>query len=371
MEATTDVRMATGNGENSYASNSRLQEKAILETRPALREAIEEVYASLSDRRSTMVVADLGCSSGPNTLLVVSEVMGMIRALARRSEERRSVEVQFFLNDLPGNDFNLVFRSLEHYDNLAGGGKEAPCYVAGLPGSYYRQLFPRRSVHLFHSSYSLMWRSKVPEELSSCTHLNEGNIYIGKTTPPVVIKLFQKQFQKDFESFLTLRYRELVNGGRMLLTFLGRKCEEMLTHGEVSTVFDLVGKAIRSLVVQGRVEKEKLDSFNLPYYAPSVKEVKSLINKNSLFDIEQIKLFESNWDPQDDSDGDVVLDCASSGANVSKCIRAVLEPLIVDHFGEEIIDELFTVYASIIAKHLEKAKAKYPIIVVSLKKAMH
>uniref|UniRef100_A0ACD5VCA4 Uncharacterized protein n=1 Tax=Avena sativa TaxID=4498 RepID=A0ACD5VCA4_AVESA len=372
MEATTDVRMAAGNGENSYAANSRLQEKAISETRPVLREAIEEVYASLSDRRSTMVVADLGCSSGPNTLLVVSEVVGAIRAFARKSEsERRAVEVQFFLNDLPGNDFNLVFRSLEHYDNLGGGKEAPPCYVAGLPGSYYRKLFPRRSVHLFHSSYSLMWRSKVPEELSSGTHLNEGNIYIGKTTPPVVIKLFEEQFQKDFELFLILRSRELVSGGRMLLTFLGRENEEMLTHGEVSTVFELVAKSIRSLVLQGRVEKEKLDSFNLPYYAPSVKEVKALINKNSLFDIEHIKFFESNWDPQDDSDSGVVLDCASSGANVAKCIRAVLEPQIIDHFGEEIIDELFVVYASIVAKHLEKAKAKYPIIVVSLKKAMH
>ena len=138
-----------------------MQEKAILETRPVLRKAIEEVYTSLSARRSTMVVADLGCSSGPNTLRVVSEVIGAVQFYTRKSEEeRRAVEVQFFLNDLPGNDFNLVFRSLEQLEHL--GGKETqPYYVAGLLGSYYRKLFPSRSVHFFHSSYSLMWRSKV------------------------------------------------------------------------------------------------------------------------------------------------------------------------------------------------------------------
>ncbi|CAM0913234.1 unnamed protein product [Alopecurus aequalis] len=374
MKATSGVRMATGNGDNSYATNSRLQEKAILETRPVFCKAVEEAYMSLSPRPSTMVVADLSCSSGPNTLLVVSEVIGTIHAYNQKSKEfaRGDVEVQFFLNDLPGNDFNLVFRSLEHFQNPGYGGTEAPpYYVAGLPGSYYGKLFPSRSVHLFHSSYSLMWRSKVPSELSSCTHLNEGNIYIGKTTPPTVIKLFQEQFQKDFELFLTLRSRELVSGGRMFLTFLGQKSEDMLMHGDVSTVFELVAKSLSSLVLKGRVDKEKLDSFNLPYYAPSVQEVKVLINKNSLFNVEDIKIFESNWDPQDDSEGDMVLDCARSGANVAKCIRAVLEPLIIDHFGKDIIEELFRVYASMVAKHLEKSKAKYPIIMVSLMKSMH
>ncbi|EMS56388.1 Salicylate O-methyltransferase [Triticum urartu] len=371
MKEASGIHMVTGNGENSYAANSRLQEKAILETRPVLRKAIQEVCTSLSARRSTMVVADLGCSSGPNTLHVVSEVIDAVQFYTRKlEEERRAVEVQFFLNDLPGNDFNLVFRSLEQLEHL--GGKETqPYYVAGLLGSYYRKLFPSRSVHFFHSSYSLMWRSKVPKELSSCTHVNEGNIYIRKTTPPIVIKLFQEQFKTYFELFLALRSKELVNGGRMLLTFLGRKSAEMMMHGDVSTLFELVAKCLHSLVLKGCVEKEKLDTFNLPYYAPSVKEVKALINESKLFDIEHVRLFESNWYPQDDSDSDVVLDYAIGGANVAKCIRAVLEPLIVDHFGDNIIEELFVVYASVVAKHLEKVKAKYPIIVASLKKAMH
>jgi jasmonate O-methyltransferase len=138
-----------------------MQEKAILERRPVLCKAIEEVYMSLSAHRSTMVVADLGCSSGPNTLLFVSEVIGVIRANNRKSEDACAVDVQFFLNDLPGNDFNLLFRSLEHYDNLGGGNEPPSYYIAGLPGSYYRKLFPRESVHLFHSSYALHWRSKV------------------------------------------------------------------------------------------------------------------------------------------------------------------------------------------------------------------
>ena len=83
--------------------------------------------------------------------------------------------VQFFLNDLPGNDFNLVFQSLELFRKLAArvkGDSLPPYYVAGLPGSFYTRLFPDRSVHLFHSSYSLMWRSKARTDLTN-QHLSD------------------------------------------------------------------------------------------------------------------------------------------------------------------------------------------------------
>ncbi|KQK18525.1 anthranilate O-methyltransferase 2 [Brachypodium distachyon] len=379
MKVEQDLHMARGDGENSYATNSRLQEKAMLETRPVLQSAVVQLYASLPPG-STMVVADLGCSSGPNTLLLVSEVIGTISDYSRETG-RDAVEAQFFLNDLPGNDFNLVFRSLDQLTTklTAAGENNAEkatvaavpmYYVAGMPGSFYTRLFPCRSVHLFHSSYSLMWRSKVPDELSRGTCLNEESIYIGKNTSSDVIKLYQEGYQKDLTLFLTLRFKELVCGGYMVLTFLGRKSGDMLLHGEVSSMWDLLAQALLSLVWKGRVEKEKLVSFNLPFYAPSMDEVKDVIEGSGLFGITHIGLFESSWDPQDDDADDAeVLDCARSGANVAKCIRAVVEPLIKEHFGfdEAILDELFVVYASMVAKHLQKSKAKYPIIVVYLK----
>ena len=105
------------------------------------------------------------------------------------------------------------------------------------------------------------------------------------------------------------------------------------------------------------MEKEKLSSFNMPYYAPSLDEVTQLIKQNDLFDIEDIRLFESNWDAYDDSDGDVVLNCSSSAENIAKIIRAGIEPLIMNHFGEDILEELFMVYAAMLAKNLEKGKA--------------
>jgi len=121
---------------------------------------------------------------------------------------------------------------------------------------------------------------------------------------------------------------------------------------------------------QGRVEKEKLDSFNLPFYAPSVDEVRDVIRQSQAFDVTHIQLFESNWDPHDDmedDDGGLVLDGVQSGVNVAKCIRAVIGPLIAHHFGDHVLDGLFELYAKNVAVHLQKVKTKYPVIVVSLK----
>lgn len=141
----------------------------MFQMKPVLEEATREVYTDLVPK--TMVVADLGCSSGPNTLRFVSEVIGIIarhcKELGRRHDRRP--QLQFFLNDLPGNDFNNLFQLIEQFNkstarNLKGeaeAGALPSCYITGLPGSYYTRIFPSESVHLFHSLFCLQWRSQV------------------------------------------------------------------------------------------------------------------------------------------------------------------------------------------------------------------
>nr|CAB3470169.1 unnamed protein product [Digitaria exilis] len=289
-----DLHMATGDGEHSYTKNSRIQlgnmfsicmkqEKAMFQIKPVLEEATRKVYTSVLPR--TMVVADLGCSSGPNTLRFVSEVIGII---AHYSKElglpHNHRELQFFLNDLPGNDFNNLFELVDQFKKLTTrnlqGEELPPCYISGLPGSFYTRLFPCQSVHLFHSLFCLQWRS------------------------------------------------------------------------------------------QGLLKKEKLDSFYLPIYSPSVGEVVTIVEQSGLFNMNYVRLFETNWDPYDDSESDVVHDSVRSGVNVAKCIRAVMEPLVASHFGETILDRLFKEYAQRVAKHLDEEKTKHAVIVLSMKKVI-
>lgn len=111
----------------------------------------------------TIAIADLGCSSGPNTFFAVSKILTII-AKRHRQLGRPTPGFWVFLNDLPGNDFNSVFKSLPTFHDkmrIENGDEFGPCYVAAVPGSFYHRLFPSRSLHFLHSSCSLHWLSQV------------------------------------------------------------------------------------------------------------------------------------------------------------------------------------------------------------------
>jgi len=118
----------------------------MVQTMPIVENAIKEVCTALVPE--TMVIADLGCSSGPNTLLFISNVINIIAGQCSKSiGECDPVELQIFLNDLPGNDFNQLFSSLEKLNQgtiVEQVGYTPPVYyISGLPKSYYNRLFPR------------------------------------------------------------------------------------------------------------------------------------------------------------------------------------------------------------------------------------
>uniref|UniRef100_A0A0E0BHG2 Uncharacterized protein n=1 Tax=Oryza glumipatula TaxID=40148 RepID=A0A0E0BHG2_9ORYZ len=129
--------------------------KAILVAKPTVKEAISKVGIDLHPQ--SMVIADLGCSFGANTLLFVSDAITTISENPNNTIGERPKEVQFFLNDLPGNYFNHIFQALEQFEQSTTKNYTS----RGFASSFYTRLFPCNSVHLFHSSMSLMWLSQL------------------------------------------------------------------------------------------------------------------------------------------------------------------------------------------------------------------
>ncbi|PHT52752.1 Indole-3-acetate O-methyltransferase 1 [Capsicum baccatum] len=118
---------------------------------------------------SPFVMVYLGCSCGSNTVYIIDVIVEHMR---RRYEAMVQQPPEFFVffSDLPSNHFNTLFEILPPLANNGYGSMEEflasnshrSYFAAGVPVSFYRRLFPARSVDDFYSflgTYSM--ESKV------------------------------------------------------------------------------------------------------------------------------------------------------------------------------------------------------------------
>ena len=112
-----------------------------------------------------------------------------------------------------------------------------------------------------------------------------------------------------------------------------------------------------------------MDTFNLPYYNRYEGEVREIIGMEGSFDIDKLETFAINWDANDDiNNKNFVFDRDQCGRNVANIARAVAEPMLVSHFGDDIMDELFKRYAEYVGEHLCVDKTKHINIDLTLTK---
>nr|XP_027188309.1 7-methylxanthosine synthase 1-like [Cicer arietinum] len=157
--------MKGGMGETSYAKNSILQRKAIMKVKTLLDENLLKLMMLKKTSNGCWKIADLGCSSGPNTLISISNIMEIIHKSSLKLNHKKLV-FQIYLNDLFENDFNNIFKLLPDFHQSMQGENFGACYMNATPGSFYGRLFPNYYIDIFHSSYCVHWLSQV----SKCTH---------------------------------------------------------------------------------------------------------------------------------------------------------------------------------------------------------
>lgn len=94
-----------------------------------------------------------------------------------------------------------------------------------------------------------------------------------------------------------------------------------------------------------------------------------MITMEGSFVLDRLQITEINWDTNDNDDSEgYFFDKKASGQNVAKYVRAVTESMLANHFGEEIIDELFAKYAENVGEHLANEKTKHVNIIFSMTK---
>ncbi|KAK7274997.1 hypothetical protein RIF29_16103 [Crotalaria pallida] len=361
MDEEKVFHMTGGDGKTSYAKNSSLQKKASDKVKHIIIQTVEELYLETSPKSFGM--ADLGCSSGPNTLSIIKDIFQAIQGISHKAMHHCTEEFRVYLNDLPTNDFNSIFKALpEFHMQLRQEMKNGvpSIYIGGYPGSFYGRLFPNSYLHFVHSSHCLHWLSRVPSAVydEEGRSLNKGCVYISESSPEVVPQAYFKQFQEDFSLFLRSRSEELVEGGRMVLIFLGRRGQEHIDRG-ISMMWKILSRSFSILVSQGEIEQEKLDSYEVHFYAPSREEIEEEVRKEGSLKLERLELCEIEKSDQS---------MESYGKKLAMAIRAIQESMISKHFGERILDKLFENYARLVNEEMAKEDIKPITLVLVLRK---
>ncbi|GJN36423.1 hypothetical protein PR202_gb25282 [Eleusine coracana subsp. coracana] len=303
-------------GEMSYANNSSFQRAIASVTKKARQEMVAELYRS-KGRPASMTIADFGCATGPNALVMVMDAVEAVLATEenddddeqqqqyninkKKTKNNKSVELHVFLNDLPGNDFNAVFQLLPT-STLAGTGC---CFVSAWPGSFYGRIFPEASLDYVVSSSSLHFLSRPPPMINiNEISISRGRIYISAACSSsslspdddVVLDAYAAQFHTDFSTFLRCRSPE-----------------------------------IRSYLPP-----------SLPGGRPSSDDLHHAIQTEGSFSIRTMHLFETTRRRrQQDNNKEQEQRLAIETA---KTVRAVVEPMMRNHFGWAAMDALFSRY---------------------------
>ncbi|CAA7401984.1 unnamed protein product [Spirodela intermedia] len=356
MELGKAFHMNGGLGLTGYSHNSSLQRRDREIVKHVIRRAVVDAF--LAVQPACLSIADLGCSSGPNALLSTEGLVGAVKDACRKSS-LEPPEFMVFLNDLPSNDFNSVFVGVPEFIRKAVGGCGASVFMSGVPGSFYRRLFPSNSLHFIHSSYSLHWLSQAPISLldGDGKSTNKGRTYLSTASSFPVQESYLRQFQDDFSLFLRLRSRELVSGARMALIMLGRRTRDH-SDDAATLLWDLLDEAFAAMVLKGEVREEEVDSYNAHFYAPSLEEIEVQVEREGSFAIECLELFEGKGTKED----------ATGAGTIAMSIRAIQEPLLRQHFREDLIEKLFDVYNKVVERELTQRDVKSINIVSVLKK---
>ncbi|XP_031500991.1 farnesoic acid carboxyl-O-methyltransferase-like [Nymphaea colorata] len=331
------IPMVGGRGGNSYFDNSAFPESRIVTVKDMVNQVIHDKL-DIPIHMGTIRIADLGCSVGPNTFYSIQAVIDAVLMKLNRlpGDHGETPEFQVFFNDQIGNDFNLLFSSIP----------SDPRYlVAGVPGSFYSRLFPRASIHYVNSSLSLQWLSKAPDGVA-----NKGRVHIYGGGQDV-LNAYSSQFRSDMEQFLGARAEELVPGGLMALQFLCRPQWVAPDAARHDLWFAFLEPLLQEFVCEGKVKEEELGSFQVPIYAPTLAEFKEAVELNGCFTIHVAQLVNKGWGLKGGGDEGSDIDLQLLASGMGEAARAVFEIMVNNHFGGQIVEELFQRLPSKIYHH--------------------
>lgn len=247
-------------GGGYYDQHSSIQATTNATAIPLIIKAIEEMDMPAQGRSFTLV--DYGSSEGKNSAEAVSQAIDALQ------EIRADEPISIVHNDLYTNDFNRLFYNVYQDPQtsylLRSGQAKKNIFVSATGTSFYEQVMPESTVHLGMSAWAAQWLSQAPE-------ISMPHIYYGGAEGENRRK-FDEQASKDWLQFLTMRSRELVSGGKFVMTLPTSVGPHNNPDMKVRATPEAMNKCLQEMVAEGLVDKEIYERFVLPYYFRTIDE---------------------------------------------------------------------------------------------------
>eukprot|EP01018_Ginkgo_biloba_P008718 Gb_40376 [translate_table: standard] len=349
--------MKGGDGDCSYTRNSSVQGSLFRSAQPLMEECIAKMR--ILGKSETFRIADLGCSSTHNSLDAVETIGKAVEELYGK-ENVCPPEFHVFFNDLPSNDFNL----LSWIVSWPPFSKEEPPLRPFFSG-----------IALAFTGERRLKYDQVPEKVQDkCSEAwNKGQAFMSREGNRAVAEAYVEQFKHDLSAFLNARGEEMIEGGRVFVLIPGRvSCDPAEKQGNMIAICgDAFTAAFRQLIQEGLIEEDKLDSFNLPLYTPSMDEIKAVVEAQGSFRVEKLQLLDARINGGDGA----LLNKDVFGREFSKGVRSVYESICEAHIGAQLIEELFDRVAKIAAQnqieYINQIQTSHTLvlILVSIEKA--
>jgi hypothetical protein len=221
-------------GQGAYNRHARQQAAGGVLAVPLLEQAARLVDLRADD--TPLLIADYGSSQGGNSMPPIRAAISVLR---QRVGAERPICVTH--TDLPGNDFAALFQTL--HDSADSYLRDQPnVFPSAIGRSFYQPLFPAAQVTLGWSSYAAQWLSRPPAHVP-------GHFYNLWATG-AERAAFDVQAAADWQTFLSLRARELRPTGRLVV--LLPAIDDAGRHG-IEPMFDAANDCIGELLAAGTI----------------------------------------------------------------------------------------------------------------------
>jgi hypothetical protein len=209
------------------------------------------------DISTAFTMTDMSCADGGTCLDLVRQVI----ATVRERWPRRPICIIY--TDQPRNDYNSLFQMVHSLTPLRSYLDEFDdVYVVASATSFYRQIIPSGTLDLGFSATAMHWLSRKPCDLRDHVHA------LCAMGPEQAV--FAEQAQRDWETILLHRARELKPGGRLVLVNFCK--DEAGQYASRVNMFDIVNELWRRFAREGVIRGDEYVRMTLPQYYRTTEE---------------------------------------------------------------------------------------------------